>query len=71
MPAATRVAQSVAAPVVTSATATLMRRGDVMAMPSSVKIGAPVHEERRARVEGLALGKPKLFKHESPSRKLI
>ena len=63
MPFATSTAQSVAAAVVTAAKATLMRRGAVMAARSSVKTGAPLRNERRARVEGLALGKPRLFKH--------
>jgi hypothetical protein len=62
MPVATKAAQSVATPVVTSAKTTLMRSGEVMNTLSSIKTGAPVHEERRAGVEGLASGKPRLFK---------
>jgi hypothetical protein len=48
MSAATSNAQSVATPVVTSATATLMRKGEFMGVVSSGKTGAPGRENRRA-----------------------
>lgn len=48
MSAATSNAQSVAAPVVTNATATLMRKGEFIGEVSSAKTGAPSRRNRRA-----------------------
>lgn len=61
MPIATRRPQSHAAADVASAKATLMKRGEVMVRCCLSKQARRLTNERRARVEGPGLGKPRLF----------